>query len=66
MKGDYNADGEITVADAVLLARFLVEDTALTAEQIAEILNHEPDFDDDGLLTIMDVTALLKKLTQAL
>lgn len=65
VKGDYNADGEITVADAVLLARFLAEDTELYAEQIAEILNHEPDFDDDGLLTIMDLKSLLNHLQPA-
>lgn len=65
VKGDYNADGEITVADAVLLARFLAEDTELNAEQIAEILNHEPDFDDDGLLTILDLKALLNQLQPA-
>ena len=65
VKGDYNADGEITVADAVLLARFLAEDTELNAEQITEILNHEPDFDDDGLLTILDLKALLNQLQPA-
>ena len=63
VRGDYNADGELTVADAVLLARYLAEDTGLTGEQIAEILIHEPDFNGDGAATILDVRALLKLLS---
>ena len=45
----------------MLLARFIAEDTELTAEQIDGILNNEPDYDGDGLVTIMDVTAILKR-----
>lgn len=59
---DYNGDKEITAADAVLLARFVGEDTALTGTQIAKIIIYEPDYDGDGLVTIMDVTAILRKL----
>ena len=62
VKGDYNGDGEVTLADAVLLARFISEDTTLTAEQIAAVMNAEPDFDGDGIVTLLDVRALLKKL----
>ena len=62
LKGDYNGDKEITAADAVLLARFVAEDTALTEIQIEEIINHEPDYDDDGLVTSMDIAAILRKL----
>ena len=65
LKGDYNGDKEITVADAVLLARFVSEDTTLTEEEIYKILIAEPDYDDDGLVTILDVTALLKTLGEA-
>ncbi len=60
LKGDYNGDKEITAADAVLLARFIAEDTALTDAQIEEIIRHEPDYDGDGLVTMQDVTALLR------
>lgn len=60
--GDYNSDGDLTVTDAVLPARFITEDSTLTGEQIGGILNHEPDYDVDGLVTIMDITALLEKL----
>ena len=62
---DVNGDKEITVADAVLLARFVSEDTTLTEEEIYKILIAEPDYDDDGLVTILDVTALLKTLGEA-
>ena len=62
IKGDYDGDGKLAVDDAVLLMRFVAEDTALTAEQVAQILNHEPDFDEDGLVTLTDVRALLKVL----
>ena len=65
VSGDYNSDGEVTVADAVLLARFISEDISLTAEQTEGILNHEPDQDGDNLITIMDIAAILKKLESA-
>ena len=62
MKGDFNGDGAVTVADAVLLARFVSEDTTLKAEEISKILDGEPDQDADGLVTVLDVNAILKKL----
>ena len=65
LKGDYNGDKEITAADAVLLARLVSEDTTLTEEEIYKILIAEPDYDGDGLVTILDVTALLKTLGEA-
>ena len=64
-KGDYNADGEVTVADAVLLARFVSEDMTLTAKQITDILKAEPDYDSDGFVTILDAASLLNKLGEA-
>lgn len=60
--GDCNGDGEVTVADAVLLAKFAVEGTNLTDDQIAAIVKCEPDIDGDGLVTICDFAAILKKL----
>ncbi len=60
--GDCNGDGAVTVADAVLLARFAVEDTTLTDDQIAGILNYDPDFDGDGIVTISDAAAILRQL----
>ena len=62
LKGDYNNDNEVNIADAVLLARFLAEDTAMTDGQIDGVLHAEPDYDSDGFVTLFDVYALLKKL----
>ena len=56
MKSDYNGDGEVTIADAVLLARFVGEDTTFTNEGIDKILSAVPDLDDDGFVTIMDAS----------
>ena len=60
--GDFNGDGEVSVADAVLLMRFATEDKTLTKKQVSLILNAEPDQDADGLVTISDVLVLLKKI----
>ena len=58
VKGDYNCDGEVSIADAVLLARFLAEDETLTDQEIDNIINRDPDYDEDGLVTILDVVAM--------
>lgn len=56
--GDLNGDGTRSVADAVLLSRLLAEDDT------AEIASpDQADVDADGLLTLLDVTALLHLLT---
>lgn len=62
VSGDYNGDGKLTVADAVMYARFIGEDTTLTNAQLDSILKAEPDQNNDGLMTILDMTAILKKL----
>lgn len=61
-EGDYNGDGTVSIADAVMLAQFVDEDGTLTDDQITGILNTDPDYDSDGLVTIFDVTALLRTL----
>ncbi len=63
-EGDYNGDGDVSLADAVMLARFLAEDDSLTADEIAGILNAKPDCDEDGMVTILDIRALLRKLEE--
>lgn len=55
--GDVNGDGVLSVADAVLLSRLLAEDT--TAEPADWSV---ADMDADGLLTVLDVRALLLQL----
>ena len=55
MPADLNCSGTVDTADAVLLARFLAEENgAVLPEQAAA------DFDGDGLLTVLDVRALLR------
>lgn len=64
MKGDIDGNGRVSAADAVLPARFVGEDDTLSDAQMLVLLNAEPDLNADGLVTILDVTASLKKLSQ--
>ena len=57
--GDINIDCSIDVADAVLLARFCAEDAAANITQTG-IGN--ADHDDNGILTVLDVTAILRMI----
>lgn len=59
LKGDYNDDGEVTVADAVLLARFIAEDITLTSEQVNVLIHAQTDLNNDSLLSISDLRILL-------
>lgn len=59
--GDINVDGEIDVQDAVLLARFLVEDADA---RVSEIGKKNADIDGDGKRTTNDVTVLLRKIAK--
>ena len=61
--GDYNFDGSRSVADAVLLMRYLTEDSGLTAEQIDDILPGSPDLNADDLVTVQDLRVLLQKIS---
>lgn len=45
-----------------MLARFIAEDDTLTADEIAGVLNAQPDRDKDGTVTLLDIRALLRKL----
>ena len=56
--GDVNIDCSIDVADAVLLARFCAEDAAANITQTGL---GNADYDGDGMTTILDVTAILRK-----
>ncbi|MBR4201884.1 MAG: dockerin type I repeat-containing protein [Oscillospiraceae bacterium] len=65
LSGDFNGDGSVSVADAVLLARFTGEDQTLSDALIGKILSANPDQDHDGFITIMDVAAILKVVFEA-
>lgn len=56
-KFDINKDNRVTVADAVLLTRFVSEDAAAVLPQTSE-----PDVNADGLVTIEDVMSVLHAL----
>ncbi len=55
--GDLNMNGELEIADAVLLHRAVAEDAVLSAAAYANA-----DCESDGVLTITDVTLMLRVL----
>ena len=59
INGDINLDGKVTVADAIMLSRYVAEDTtvSITAEGLAAA-----DLNSDGLTTADDVIVLLRSL----
>ena len=59
--GDLNGDNTLSVADAVLLTRFISK--AIPAEEIppSDHIN-AADLDKDGLLTIIDVMLILRQI----
>lgn len=57
-KGDINGDGDITSADAVMLARFLVDLITLSDAQIVAA-----DLNSDGYITSADAVIMAKTLT---
>lgn len=59
--GDVTLDCSIDVSDAVLLARFCVEDAAANITQTGL---GNADYDGDGMTTILDVTAILRKIAR--
>ena len=57
--GDTNIDGKFSVTDSVLLARAAAEDETANISELGLVL---ADMDNDGELTVLDVTASLKAL----
>ncbi len=64
ISGDFNGDSQLSVADAVMLARYIGEDETLHDSQINTIVNAKPDQDDDGIVSIMDVVYFLRNIPQ--
>ncbi len=56
--GDVNCDGEVTVADAVLLHKYLVGAVSFNVEQLANA-----DCSLDSVLTTKDVTVIMQRLS---
>lgn len=62
--GDINGDGTVTLSDAVLLCRYVTEDTTMD-QFLLELLHPDyADTDGDGILTVLDVTAILRIILQ--
>lgn len=59
IKGDLDGDGEVTAADAVLLARFLADLIELDEKQLKAA-----DIDDDGEITSADSVLLARFLAE--
>ena len=59
--GDLNGDGDVTTADAVILARYLVELESLTPVQ-----RIVADIDQDGVITSADAVILAKYLSETI
>ena len=59
MYGDIDLDGKRTLADAVLMHRAIAEELALSAAAYANA-----DCESDGLLTMSDVSLMLRLLNQ--
>jgi hypothetical protein len=57
--GDLNGDGQVTVSDAILLARIVAEDSSL---KVNSQMLAAADYDKDGSITPLDTSALLKVL----
>lgn len=57
--GDVNADGEITVLDAVLLSRYLAEDTEMPDGFLVDFA----DANKDSYVTLADLAAVIKQLS---
>ena len=55
--GDVNEDGRVTIADAVLIQRYLLEGMSLSQGQVKAA-----DFDESGAVTAADVIALCRHL----
>jgi endo-1,4-beta-xylanase len=59
LKGDVNLDEQVTISDAILIARIVAEDTTLT---VSDKGREMADLDGKDGITSDDLTALLKQL----
>ena len=61
IKGDVDGDGTVTVMDATLVQKYIVNAAALTADQIVLA-----DINGDGMVTVLDATCIQKLAIGAL
>ncbi len=63
--GDLTGDGVVNIGDAVLMARYIAEDSALNSDVTAYISESGcADLNGDGSVTLLDHAALLRRLAQ--
>ena len=62
LKGDFSGNGVLNISDAVLCIRYLAEDNTISAKTKAKLNPKAADFDNDGSITIFDVSSLLTYL----
>ena len=60
--GDINQDGTVSIADAVLLCRYVNEDSTLDESAAKKVTMQNADLDDDNEITVLDVTKLLYQI----
>lgn len=64
LRGDVNSDSAVTIADLVRMARYVSQDTAITALSEQEIIS--ADVTDDGEVGAADITELSQYLAHLL
>ena len=57
--GDINTDGKMTISDAIMLSRYVAEDTSLTLDDAA-LANADANY--DGIVTAADCTSILRAI----
>lgn len=61
LMGDLNSDRQVTIADAVVMHRFLTEDIRFSDSNSNTV--RYADLDGDGVITLLDLRLILRKLT---
>lgn len=61
---DFNGDGEVNTAEAVVLGRLIAEDTTPAGDLTARMQFVEANIDGDGLETLPDLRAFLHILSE--
>lgn len=59
--GDVDEDSEVSISDAILLARVTTEDKSI---ELTPAGRENADFDSDGRLTVQDVVRILRKIAK--
>ena len=61
---DFSGDGKTDIKDAVLLSRFITQDTDGMDDKTVTLMNQNADVNGDGVITILDIVLLLRSLAE--